>query len=37
PELEADVVFGMRALDFVENELADHVMKRWSAGQSSLD
>jgi hypothetical protein len=37
PELAADVVFGMRALDFVENELADHVMRRWSAGQSSLD
>ena len=37
PELEADVVFGMRALDFVENELADHVMSRWSAGLSSLD
>ncbi|WP_196248469.1 iron-containing redox enzyme family protein [Rhodococcoides fascians] len=37
PELEADVVFGMRALDFVENELADHVMSRWSAGRSSLD
>ncbi len=37
PELEADVVFGMRALDFVENELAEHVMARWSAGQSSLD
>ncbi|CCQ17419.1 putative uncharacterized protein [Rhodococcus sp. AW25M09] len=37
PELEADVVFGMRALDFVENELAEHVMSRWSAGQSSLD
>lgn len=37
PALEADVVFGMRALDFVENELADHLMARWSAGQSSLD
>lgn len=37
PELEADVVFGMRALDFVENELADHVMSRWSSGRSSLD
>ncbi|MEH6822242.1 MAG: iron-containing redox enzyme family protein, partial [Dietzia psychralcaliphila] len=37
PELESDVVFGMRALDFVENELAEHVMSRWSAGQSSLD
>ncbi|OZD86945.1 hypothetical protein CH260_26005 [Rhodococcus sp. 05-2256-B2] len=37
PHIEADIVFGMRALDFVENALADHVMQRWSAGQSSLD
>lgn len=37
PELEADVVFGMRALEFVEDQLAEHVLARWAAGQSSLD
>jgi hypothetical protein len=36
PQLERDVVFGMRAFDVVENRLADHMMARWSAGRSSL-
>ncbi len=36
PALEVDVVFGMRALDVVENRFADHVMARWKAGRSSL-
>jgi hypothetical protein len=36
PHLEPDVVFGMRAFDVVENRLATHVMKSWTAGRSSL-
>ncbi|MGE5697933.1 MAG: iron-containing redox enzyme family protein [Candidatus Sericytochromatia bacterium] len=36
PHLEANVVFGMRALDVVENRLAEHVMTNWKAGRSSL-
>ncbi|BBX13940.1 hypothetical protein MNVM_30210 [Mycobacterium novum] len=36
PQLEADVVFGMRARDVVENRLADLMMAAWSAGRSSL-
>ncbi|WP_051613383.1 iron-containing redox enzyme family protein [Rhodococcus sp. UNC23MFCrub1.1] len=36
PELEADVVFGMRAIDHVENVLADHLMDAWSNGRESL-
>ncbi|MDQ2628691.1 MAG: iron-containing redox enzyme family protein [Actinomycetota bacterium] len=36
PHLEADVVFGMRARDVVENRLADLMMAAWSAGRSSL-
>lgn len=36
PHLDRDVVFGMRALDFVENRLADHIMVAWKLGQSSL-
>lgn len=36
PHLEANVVFGMRALDVVENRLAEHVMTNWRAGRSSL-
>jgi hypothetical protein len=34
--LEADVVFGIRARDFVEDRLADHLMARWKDGRSSL-
>ncbi|MGB8506471.1 iron-containing redox enzyme family protein [Mycobacterium sp.] len=36
PHLEANIVFGMRALDVVENRFADHVMTSWKAGRSSL-
>lgn len=36
PHLEADVVFGMRALDYVENVLADHLMSAWQDGRSTL-
>jgi Iron-containing redox enzyme len=36
PHLEADVVFGMRARDVVEDRLADHLMTSWSAGRCSL-
>jgi Iron-containing redox enzyme len=36
PQLERDVVFGIRARDVVEDRLAAHVMDRWTAGRSSL-
>lgn len=36
PELDADVVFGIRAFDVVEERLANHLMKSWSDGRSSL-
>lgn len=36
PHLEADVVFGIRARDVVEDRLANHVMEAWTAGRSSL-
>jgi hypothetical protein len=36
PSLEADVVFGMRAFEFVEDRLADHMMDCWAAGRTSL-
>jgi heme oxygenase-like protein len=36
PCLERNVVFGIRARDVVENRLADHIMARWRAGQTSL-
>ncbi|MEW5809277.1 MAG: iron-containing redox enzyme family protein [Actinomycetota bacterium] len=36
PELDSDVVFGIRAFDLVENRLADHLMDSWGAGRSSL-
>jgi hypothetical protein len=36
PHLEADVVFGIRARDVVEDRLADHLMACWKAGRSSL-
>ena len=31
-DLDRDVVFGIRARDFVEDRLADHVMACWQAG-----
>ena len=36
PQLERDVVFGIRARDVVEDRLADHMMGCWAAGRSSL-
>jgi hypothetical protein len=36
PELDQDVVFGMRALDLVEERLAAHMTKSWVSGVSSL-
>ncbi|AFM19826.1 hypothetical protein Mycch_5140 [Mycolicibacterium chubuense NBB4] len=36
PDLDRDVVFGIRAFDAVENRLADHLMACWRAGVPSL-
>jgi hypothetical protein len=36
PELESDVVFGIRAFNFLEDKLADLLMKSWTEGTSSL-
>lgn len=36
PELERDVVFGIRAHAVVEDRLADVIMTSWKAGESSL-
>lgn len=36
PHLDADVVFGIRARDVVEDRLAAHMMQRWAQGRSSL-
>ncbi|MCV7173629.1 iron-containing redox enzyme family protein [Mycobacterium manitobense] len=36
PMLDADVVFGIRAHALVEDRLADHVMRSWADGESSL-
>jgi Iron-containing redox enzyme len=36
PHLERDVVFGIRALDVVENRLAEHLLGQWTNGESSL-
>ncbi len=36
PHLDRDVVFGIRAHAVVEDRLADHLMKAWSEGRSSL-
>ena len=36
PDLNADVVFGIRAFDLVENRLAEHLMASWQAGRPSL-
>jgi hypothetical protein len=36
PQLDRDVVFGIRARDVVEDRLANHVMACWAAGRSSL-
>lgn len=36
PQLNRDVVFGIRARELVEEQLADHMMRCWTAGRSSL-
>ncbi|WP_441962083.1 iron-containing redox enzyme family protein [Mycolicibacterium houstonense] len=36
PDLDPDVVFGIRAFGAMEERLADHLMKCWVAGRSSL-
>ncbi|MGV0881723.1 iron-containing redox enzyme family protein [Mycolicibacterium sp. XJ879] len=36
PQLERDVVFGIRARDVVEHRLADHMMACWTGNRSSL-
>ena len=36
PQLDRDVVFGIRAFGLVEDRLADHLMACWRAGASSL-
>ncbi len=36
PHLDRDVVFGIRARDFVEDRLAAHLMDCWTTGRSSL-
>ncbi len=36
PHLNRDVVFGIRARDFVEDRLAAHMMECWADGRSSL-
>ncbi|CDO85721.1 hypothetical protein BN973_00052 [Mycobacterium triplex] len=36
PELNRDIIFGMRALTVVEDRLADHIMTAWKQGRTSL-
>jgi Iron-containing redox enzyme len=36
PQLDRDVVFGIRARDFIEDRLAAHLMECWASGRSSL-
>jgi hypothetical protein len=36
PNLDRDVVFGIKARDVVEDRLAAHVMKCWQVGRTSL-
>jgi hypothetical protein len=36
PELAPDVVFGIRATDFLESRFAGHVLSAWRAGRTSL-
>jgi hypothetical protein len=36
PALDPDVVFGIRAFGVVENLLAEHLMRYWRAGETSL-
>ncbi|WP_037306192.1 iron-containing redox enzyme family protein [Amycolatopsis orientalis] len=36
PDLAADVALGIQATELLETRLADHLLKAWSAGESSL-
>jgi hypothetical protein len=36
PHLAADLVLGLQASTFLEDRLADHLVRSWSAGESSL-
>ncbi|GAY13762.1 iron-containing redox enzyme family protein [Mycobacterium sp. shizuoka-1] len=36
PALNRDVIFGIRAHELVEDRLADHLMRCWTSGRSSL-
>lgn len=36
PHLDQDIVFGMRAFEFLETRLADCLMRSWQAGETSL-
>lgn len=36
PELAADIVFGIQASTLLEDRLADHLVRSWDAGSSSL-
>lgn len=36
PQLERDIIFGIRAHAVVEDRLADHILGAWKAGKSSL-
>ncbi|MGD9797874.1 MAG: iron-containing redox enzyme family protein, partial [Acidimicrobiia bacterium] len=36
PDLAADVVFGARSLSALEGRFADHVLRAWRSGRSSL-
>lgn len=36
PQLESDIVFGIRAREVVEDRLADLMMNSWQSGRSSL-
>jgi hypothetical protein len=36
PELAADMVFGVQATELLERHLADHLLKAWRDGRSSL-
>jgi hypothetical protein len=36
PQLDHDVVFGIRAHAAVENRLADYIIESWTAGRTSL-
>ncbi|PPK71232.1 iron-containing redox enzyme family protein [Actinokineospora auranticolor] len=36
PDLAADVVFGIQATELLEQDLADHLLTHWRAGESTL-